>query len=249
MATLIRLNFPILSSTQTWVKDHLDLVPSAGWLIVTADQQTAGMGTQGKLWHSPPGNIYATLAAKLPLVFSVREIARRNQLAQITSLAIAKMLEKFGFTPRLKWINDVLLNGKKIAGVLAELVSDAQRELCLLIGVGINVNMQHNEIADYAEIITSLRMEKNCIFDLQIIFESFLEYFCQNMDEYLACKNTEDLTQQIQKRLTANCGEIVTLVVDGAKICGMFLGLDPEGQVRLQLENHVAIFNHGSMVF
>lgn len=248
MAYILR-DFSTLNSTQTWVKEHLEQIPAADWLVVKADQQTAGMGTQGKPWYSPPGNIYVTLAAKLPPIFSPQEIARKNQFAQITSLAIAKALEKFGCAPQLRWVNDVLLNGKKIAGVLAEIVTNAKREPCLLIGVGININLQQSETGDYAKLITSLRIEKNFIFDLQVIFESFLKCFCKNMNEYLTHENTEDLTQEIQKRLTANCGEMITLIVDGEKICGTFLGLDPKGQVRLGIEDRVVTFNHGSMVF
>lgn len=249
MTKLARLNFLILDSTQVWVRAHLDKIPSAGWLVVTADQQTAGMGTQEKSWYSPLGNIYVTLAAKLPSTLSAEKIARKNQFAQITSLAIAETLENFGCAPQLRWVNDVLLNRRKIAGVLAEVVTNAKRELCLLIGVGINVNLQSSETGEYAKIITSLRIEKNSIFDLPAIFERFLKYFCQNMNEYLVHENTENLTQKIQERLTANCGEMITLIVDGEKICGTFLGLDPKGQVRLQIENCVATFNHGSMVF
>lgn len=249
MVALTRLSFPILNSTQIWVRTHLDRIPVHGWLVVSSGQQTTGVGTQEKIWYSPPGNIYVTLAAKLPPIFSPQEIARKNQFAQITSLAIAKALEKFGCAPQLRWVNDVLLNGKKIAGVLAEIVPNAKRESCLLIGVGINVNLKQDETGDYAKLITSLRIEKNFIFDLQVIFESFLKCFCKNMNEYLTHENTEDLTQEIQKRLTASCGEIITLIVDGEKICGTFLGLDPKGQVRLQIEDRVVTFNHGSMVF
>lgn len=248
MTKLTRLNFPILDSTQTWVKAHLDQIPVRGWLVVTADQQTAGIGTREKLWYSPPGNIYVTLAAKLPSTLSPEKIARKNQFAQITSLTVAETLEKFACVPQLRWVNDVLLNGKKIAGVLAEIVPNAKREPCLLIGVGINVNLQSSETGEYAKIITSLRIEKNFIFDLQIIFESFLKYFCKNMNEYLIHENAEELTQKIQARLTENCGEMITLIVDGEEICGTFLGLDAKGQVRLKIDDHIAVFNHGSMV-
>ena len=113
---MVKLIFPTLNSTQTWVKNHLDKIPFDGWLVVKADQQTEGVGTQEKPWYSPPGNIYVTLATKLSPIFSPQEISRKNQFAQITSLAVAETLEKFGFLPKLKWVNDVLLNGKKIAG-------------------------------------------------------------------------------------------------------------------------------------
>jgi len=248
MTELIRLNFPILKSTQTWVKEHLEQIPARGWLVVSAGQQTAGMGTQEKTWYSPPGNIYVTLAIKLPSTLSLEKIAYKNQFAQITSLAVAETLEKFGCAPQLRWVNDVLLNGKKIAGVLAEIVMNAKREPCLLIGVGINVNLQSSETGEYTKIITSLRMERNAVFDLQAIFESFLKSFCKNMNDYLTHENTEGLTQKIQAHLIASCGEMITLIVDGEKICGTFLGLDPNGQLKLRIKNRVAIFNHGSMV-
>ena len=240
---IVKVQHFMVSSTQTWVKEHLEQIPQNGWLLVTTDQQTAGLGTHGRVWYSPLGNIYATLATKLPHSFT----PQKNQFAQVAALSVAEALEQFGFTPQLRWVNDVLLKDKKVSGILAEIVKNATRELCLLIGVGINVNLQQAGLQELASSATSLQIERGYEFDLEEIIEIFLRFFQSNIDDYLNNKNTRYLTERIQNRLTAQVGETIAIIVDGKKNYGIFLGLDEKGQVRLQVDQEVIIFNRGSM--
>lgn len=241
MKTLTRLNFVTLNSTQTWAKEHLDQIPKNGWLAVTAEQQTAGIGTQEKLWHSPPGNIYVTLATQLP----VQTLLHKVQFAQITALVVVQALEQLGFTPRLKWVNDVMLRDKKVAGVLAEIVAHDQY---LIIGVGINVNLEHVPTTALNEIITSLFLETKKVFAVEEVLALFLKFFLQAMDDYFRDRNPQNLIQQIQQRLTVAVGETAVVFSQGKVMVGEFLGLDFKGQVRLQVDNRVVTINQGSMI-
>jgi BirA family biotin operon repressor/biotin-[acetyl-CoA-carboxylase] ligase len=123
--------------------------------IVIAEEQTAGRGRMQRSWVSPPGvNIYFTLILR-PTLDQLRHLALIAPLA--VSLAIE---ETTGLFPRIKWPNDVRIDGKKVAGILIESeVMDDGRVLYSLHGPGINVNMDvsaHEEIRDIA---TSLRSE------------------------------------------------------------------------------------------
>jgi BirA family biotin operon repressor/biotin-[acetyl-CoA-carboxylase] ligase len=238
---MVQIHFITLSSTQLWVKENLQKIPDQGWLLVTADQQTAGLGTQGRVWYSPPGNIYLTLATKLPQ----KTLSHKVQFAQIAALAVALTLEQVGFSPRLRWVNDVILSDKKVAGILAEIVANNQY---LLIGVGINVNLRPPIVKELEGVITSLFLEQKHEFDLEEIRSIFLQKFMQVMDDYFCDRDLPVLMQEIQKRLTIAIGEAVKVLTNEKIIAGIFLGLDLKGQVMLQVDGQVVSISQGRML-
>ncbi|HWP35170.1 MAG TPA: biotin--[acetyl-CoA-carboxylase] ligase [Thermodesulfobacteriota bacterium] len=108
-------------------------------LAVVADAQTAGRGRLGRRWHSPPGvNLYCSvlLRPRLP----ARLAPRFSLLAGVATAAVA-LAE--GLVPRLKWPNDLLLEGRKAAGVLAELeLGPAGAVEAVVLGIGLNLNLE-----------------------------------------------------------------------------------------------------------
>jgi BirA family biotin operon repressor/biotin-[acetyl-CoA-carboxylase] ligase len=126
--------------------EHHDVLPSTNdrlkelarggapaWTVVLADEQTAGRGRQGRAWESPKGGLYLSVllrpssasAALLPLAAGV---------------AVAEALGHFGVPAQLKWPNDVLLEGRKLAGILAEASSSASALEWVVLGIGVNVD-------------------------------------------------------------------------------------------------------------
>lgn len=126
--------FDEVTSTNEVVKKMARGGASEG-LTVVAAQQTAGRGRRGHTWWSPPGgNLYLSVLLR-PNV----ETARVPTLAPIAGVAVARALEDLG-VPRcgLKWPNDVRIDGRKVAGILAEsLFTDAG--LAVVLGIGVNV--------------------------------------------------------------------------------------------------------------
>ena len=107
-----------------------------GCALYAADSQSAGRGRRGHSFFSPPTGLYMTLS--LP----VTEEGGKNQLLTCAAaVAVCRALKEIdGLSPTIKWVNDIYLNGKKIAGILAELVTDdANRPLRVIIGVGVNL--------------------------------------------------------------------------------------------------------------
>jgi BirA family transcriptional regulator, biotin operon repressor / biotin---[acetyl-CoA-carboxylase] ligase len=95
--------------------------------VVVADEQTAGIGRHGHSWHSQEGGLYVSIVLRLPETVPVLMLA--------LGLAARDAIAKAGLQPDLRWPNDVLLNGRKCAGVLAQLEGSA-----VIAGIGINVN-------------------------------------------------------------------------------------------------------------
>lgn len=125
--------------------------------LLLAEKQTAGRGRAGRSWVSPPDvNLYFTIILT-PEPEDVR------CLAYVAPLAIARAIEdvaaKKGVSlrPDLKWPNDVLTDGKKVAGVLIETTATAQGRLVALVGIGLNVNLEVAAYPEIRDIATSLK--------------------------------------------------------------------------------------------
>src|SRR5512137_1367580 len=124
---------------------------------VIADSQTGGRGRHGRSWFSPPGkNIYTSIIIR-PAIDPVAS----SQVTLMTGVAVAELLE--ALCPGridLKWPNDVLANGRKICGILAESRATAVKVDYIVIGIGINVNMAEGDIEDgLRDIATSVKIE------------------------------------------------------------------------------------------
>ncbi|MEN8171606.1 MAG: biotin--[acetyl-CoA-carboxylase] ligase [Chloroflexota bacterium] len=108
--------------------------------LVAADQQTAGRGRAGRKWFTPPG---AALAFSLILRADALRISKTEKIARMTGLgavAVSQALEQhYGLDAKIKWPNDILLSGRKAAGVLSEASWTGDQLSALILGVGINV--------------------------------------------------------------------------------------------------------------
>jgi BirA family biotin operon repressor/biotin-[acetyl-CoA-carboxylase] ligase len=125
--------------------------------VVLAEQQTAGRGRAGKVWFSPPGvNLYASVLfwPRIPATSAA-------PFSFIASLALTDAIRELGLSAGIKWPNDVLLQGRKVAGTLAEGSAEGDRLAYVILGVGVNVNVDRETLRDglgeAAQSATSLR--------------------------------------------------------------------------------------------
>jgi BirA family biotin operon repressor/biotin-[acetyl-CoA-carboxylase] ligase len=143
--------------------------------VVLAEEQTAGHGRLGKPWFSPPGvNLYASvlLRPEIPLrsapVFSF-----------VASLAVADAMKREGVVVAIRWPNDVLVNGKKVVGTLAESSSRGTRLDFLILGVGVNLNITEDALraalGDSARAASSLRAATGREVDRNAFAASYLD--------------------------------------------------------------------------
>lgn len=113
--------------------------------VVVAEAQTAGRGRLGRTWHSPPGtSLYCSVLLRPPL-----PPARVPQLALVAGLAVAEAADALGVRALLKWPNDVLLDGRKVAGILTEMEAELDRVHAVVVGIGVNVNAAAEDFPPY----------------------------------------------------------------------------------------------------
>ena len=130
-----------------WASETVNPAPSGA--LVTADFQTRGRGQRGHEWQAEAGQ-----SALMSYVYRLPPDADPTQLGLVTALAIAEGLSALGVFPQIKWPNDILLNGRKVAGILVEVAADVA-----VLGIGINVGQtEFAGAADFAYPPTSLRL-------------------------------------------------------------------------------------------
>lgn len=147
------LKFDTIDSTNTEALKQAKLGADEG-LCIVADQQTAGRGRHGRTWVSEKGSgLYFSIMLRpwidtqfLPLI------------TLMTGVAVHDTLEEFGIDADIKWVNDLLVDEKKICGILAE-TTDTDKGLAVVVGIGINIKSSNfpPEIADIATSISDAK--------------------------------------------------------------------------------------------
>ena len=166
-------------STNSWVKTHYNFFDLKRLHLISATQQTQGKGTHGKIWHSPKDvNIYATF------FFSLPKGNPYQTLAQLLALSIANTLTSLECSPTIKWPNDILLNEKKICGVLCE-ITPLSEDLLVILGFGLNVNMNQTDCNSVDQPTTSLLISKGRSFATNNLLEKIALNFQENLILYL----------------------------------------------------------------
>src|SRR5512144_2853932 len=125
--------------------------------VVVAESQTAGRGRRGRAWASPPGrNLYLSVVLRPDLPPS-----RAAELTLLASVAVCQAVRQAGVSAGIKWPNDLVCGGRKLAGILTELAADPDRVQWVVVGIGVNVNLRADDLPDdLRPIATSLAIER-----------------------------------------------------------------------------------------
>lgn len=216
-----------VGSTNTYAKEHYADFDLSKITCITADEQTSGRGRFNRPWTSPKGvNIY------LSFFFTLKKGKDLNNLAQILALSIANMLQKEGLTPQIKWPNDLLINRKKIAGILCEVV-DLKEDFGVILGAGINVNMEKKECDQIDQPATSFLIEGKKIYNRDILIDVLQKVFIKNYELYKQKGFNPFYTHY--DALLLHKGESITLKQNGESLSGILHSLNPDGRLNLLL--------------
>lgn len=205
--------------------------------VVVAEEQTAGRGRLGRFWHSPPNSgIWLSLILRPPI-----PITQAPQLTLMASVGVARALHhSTGLEVRIKWPNDLLIRGKKVCGILTELRGEQDRVHYVVMGVGVNVNIDEGMWpAELKGKVTSLSAEAGQTFrrvpliaailkELEIIYEGYLSRgFSAVRGEWE--KRSDMLGRSVKARTQAGeqTGIVRGLNEDGALLLETEKGLVP----------------------
>lgn len=181
--------FKEVTSTNSIAKD-LSIKNVSNGTLVISEIQNLGKGRLGRIWTSPQGGIWASLILRPDI-----EPIQAPKITLIAAAAEAITLEFYNLTPEIKWPNDLLLNKKKISGILTEMSCDMDRVNYIILGFGINVNLLKEDIPnDLVNKATSLFIETGSKFDRS-------KFLCKYLENFEALYNELILTNSISKTI------------------------------------------------
>lgn len=231
--------FQKLDSTNTKAWELIAENSENGTVIIT-DNQLKGRGRQANIWSSIPNK---------SLTFSIilYPKAPPNQInlySLLAGLAITDCLIEYDIQAQLKWPNDVLINGKKVGGILCESKLSGGVIKSMVIGIGLNVNETIDDFPKNLRLnATSLMIEDGKQYQLEIILTNILdhlEFRIQNIDAtHLQLKDWEERCAHLNQKVTFHSGnEVVT---------GVFKGLSSTGQAIISINNKEVKFDSGEI--
>jgi len=189
--------------------------------VVTARHQTSGRGRRGQPWWDAPGQSLLVSVLLRPPILT----AQAPQLSLVAGLAVADALGPgAGVSPRIRWPNDVLIDGRKVCGVLPEAVSSADGRVGhLLLGIGVNVDQSEfpDDLRDHA---TSLRLVTGVSHDQGRLLAGLLAVLDRRYAEWLAGGFAR--LREEWRRLASTLGERVR-IPDGRE--GVAVDVDDDG--------------------
>lgn len=217
--------FDSIDSTNTKAKELAEEGHPSGTLVV-ADRQTAGKGRRGRSWESPTGiGIFMTLMLK-------PEINPNNasMLTLVAAMATTRAIRRVtGVPAMIKWPNDIVMNGKKVCGILTEMSAQFDYINHIVIGIGINV---HNEDfpEEIAQTASSLYLESGQHIHRASLIEAFLEEFEDVYAEYLKTEDMEGLMKEYDAMLV-NRGRQVRVLDPKEPFEGKAMGITKKGEL------------------
>ncbi len=219
--------FPETDSTNNQAR----ILASQGYpegTVVVAEMQTAGRGRRGRSWHSPGQGIYMSIILRPTL-----PLAEISRISVLTAVAISETLGEFNLQPQIKWPNDVLINGRKIAGILSEAVTDMDGIEYIIVGIGLNINNHLQDFpADLRLAPTSILAENKLPVSRSRILQRLLWHLEIHYQSLLAGRFVPTLDKA--KALSIVLGQEVCIAAVNGAIVGTAIDIDDNGYLLLR---------------
>lgn len=195
--------------------------------VVVAEEQTEGIGRHGNAWHSADtGGLYMSIVLRLPLKSDAMPV-----LTMALGLAVQRAVDEFcGVACDIRWPNDVILNGKKLAGIMVQMADKGT----LIGGIGVNIN-QKSFPDSLRGVATSLKIETGREFPKEELLERIVAEALR-YSSLLAERGTGEIIRQFDERSTWVRGK--TVEVDG-RLRGVTAGLNENGFLLVRTDTGV----------
>lgn len=196
--------------------------------VVIAESQTGGRGRLGRKWISPEGGIWLSVVLKPRM-----QPQYAPRITLLAGVVVAKTIRSYGLPAKIKWPNDVLINGKKVAGILTEIGAEMDSIQYVVVGVGIDANVDTETFPEeFRDSSTSLKNElgsdinrvefvQKLLFELEALYLKFQkEGFSSIIEDW--------------RMMSATIGEWVKITNQTRTIYGEAIGVDGEGALILE---------------
>lgn len=224
------LYYDEITSTNDVIKDAYEKGYPEGTIAIT-EVQTSGRGRMGRKWESKKGDgLWFSILLKPDI-----DPRKAPMLTLIAGLCVCKAARRVtGLDVSIKWPNDVMLNDKKICGILTEMSSEIQKINYVVVGIGINVNTEEfpEELSDIA---TSLKIECNHSIQRKILLNEVLKDFEKYYLQYVNESNFKIFKDEYESLCNTINREINVIGKETYKATG--IGITDEGELIVEREN------------
>lgn len=226
------LRFDSLGSTNTEALNQARAGADEG-VCILARQQTAGRGRHGRIWASPEGSgLYFSVILRPKI-----EAQFLPMITLMSGVAVFDTLAEIGLKPDIKWVNDVLIDEKKICGILAE-TADTSEGLAVIVGIGINLTSGNfpDELIDVA---TSIQQENGSVIDPEEVAETLTKFFGYFYDVFTGEEGPREIGKEWQRRSSYFSGKWVRVVLENETVTGITDGIEPNGALRIKRDDGI----------
>ena len=217
--------FDELDSTNRHLLRLCDSAETQGGMVVACHRQTAGRGRLARAWQSGAGeNLTFSLYLDLPC-----DPVAAMTLPLAVGLAVSESLDEFGIASEVKWPNDVLVDGRKLCGILCERPAGGSG---VVVGVGLNVNMTSAAAMTIDRPATSMRMEVGREFDIEVVLARVLATMQQRLGQW-ATEGFDAMRADWLARAAWRGRDLVVTEGQSNRLGGKFVDIGPRGELIL----------------
>lgn len=202
--------------------------------VIIAEEQTSGRGRLGRDWVSPKGKgIWMTIMLKPEIKPNLA-----SQVTLIAALAVLKAIKAaYDMDIMIKWPNDLVINGKKVCGILAELGAEIERVNYLCVGIGINANLDEQDFKNQAlDMATSIKIAAGMEVERKKLIANILDVFEEYYILFIKKSSLEFMIEEYKKYLI-NMGREVRLVAKNEEIHAITEDITSEGHLLVRLDD------------
>ncbi len=208
--------------------------------VILAGEQTFGRGQRGKLWQSSPHeNILMSFPLDLTFFGNLNPITVNH----LVSLALYDFFISLDLNAAIKWPNDILINNKKIAGILIENQLEGKTFVSSIIGIGINVNQLYFDFPKTTSLYIELRKSQ----DLKVVLGKIISCINKRLEDSLHL-NEYDIRRQYTYNLW-KINELTGFVTNGNEIKGTIISTESDGGIIIESEGKKMKYYNGEIQF
>ena len=230
-----------IDSTNRYAKSNIEKLKDR--TIVQAARQTAGRGRLQRCWIDlGDDNLFLTFVLKPSQTF----LEVYSNLTQYLSVILCKILEKYDLQPQIKWPNDVLVDGKKIAGILSETVMQGNAFKGLVLGIGVNINADEKELEKIDRPVTSLNLQTGKSIDLKEFKDMLVNDFFENYEIFL--KEGFSYIKEYYINHASFLEKEICVQILNEKKSGMAKSITDKGELVLEKDNKDLVLTIGDIL-
>ncbi len=237
------INLAEVDSTNSYAKSNLGILEDRS--VVCAIKQTAGRGRFDRKWVDlGDGNLFFSIVLKPSNLYS----DKFSNLTQYMSVALCHVFEDYGICPSIKWPNDVLIDGKKISGILSETVVKGSDFKGLILGVGVNLNADISDLDKVTDKeITALNLELGVeSIDKEKFFNDLIEKFFATYDDFL--REGFQIIKDYYVEKSMFLGKEISVKVFNEEKCGLAKEISNSGELILLNNNEEIVLTMGDIL-